>query len=904
MRSVSIILLLFYFPSFIYCQEFDTLSIIRDVDGKLNFADLFRQSGKLEEAKNLTHEAINLAKEKLGEEHDKFARGINLLGLCYLTGDSIDLAEKYILQAKEIRERILTKDQPSYGSSLLCHGLVCQKKADYFEAEKLFLLAKENWEKNFGNKHRHFASCIYSLANLYNDMGRFEDSIPLFKNTLAVWESIIGKNNPLYPNALNGLGVAFQKTNRYYEAELIHREAAEILKKVHGEENADHARSLNNLGVLYAEMGRVEKAEKCFIEFNDILYKLYGENHSEYATGLNNLASLYSDEGKHKDAEMLLLKALEIHKSLLGENNPGYALSLQNLAVLNVEIENFSKAEKLYSQAKEIQFNIRGAENPDYATVLHNMGNLYLLNKEYELAEKNLLEAEKIFAKIFGENHNKTATNRINLGRLYHQIGKSDKSSFYFHNSFNAKQSNLNSAIFHMSERELNLFTTTFEKDEYIFYSMLQNTGRISHEIVEPAYDNMIFRKGFLLNSLNQIKNLALTDSTSTALYNDLKSYRYLLSKEYAKPVAERKQVEEWEEKANALEKELTRTVAGFGEALQQVTWEEVQQEMRPGEAAVEFVHYRYHNPEPTDSIFYSALVLRPGDKAPHFVPLFEERDIAPLLQKASGRRDGKIDDFYLFEEGANGEELYRLIWQPLKELLIGVKKVHCSPSGLLHRINLGAIPVNDRETFADRHQLSVIGSSRQLVVKDKKAEKNANAIVFGGIRYKTDISATAAADSNFVSRSADLPDLLKFKADSTASARGGRFDYLPNTATEAIDISATLKSSGFTVELDTGYHATEEAFRQIGTEVPSPRILHIATHGYFHPDPKTGEADGPAFQYSRHPMIRSGLLMAGSRQAYETGKGPGKPRGRRTDRLRDQPDEPGRYRAGRPFGL
>jgi len=62
-----------------------------------------------------------------------------------------------------------------------------------------------------------------------------------------------------------------------------------------------------------------------------------------------------------------------------------------------------------------------------------------------------------------------------------------------------------------------------------------------------------------------------------------------------------------------------------------------------------------------------------------------------------------------------------------------------------------------------------------------------------------------------------------------------------------------------------------------------SPRVLHLATHGFFFPDPEktsamfetspTLGAAEPVFKISDHPMIRSGLLLAGGNHAWATGK-------------------------------
>lgn len=57
------------------------------------------------------------------------------------------------------------------------------------------------------------------------------------------------------------------------------------------------------------------------------------------------------------------------------------------------------------------------------------------------------------------------------------------------------------------------------------------------------------------------------------------------------------------------------------------------------------------------------------------------------------------------------------MIWKPLEEELSGIKTIYFSPSGLLHRINLDAIPINETETLADRFSLIELNSTRQLVI-------------------------------------------------------------------------------------------------------------------------------------------------------------------------------------------
>ena len=59
-----------------------------------------------------------------------------------------------------------------------------------------------------------------------------------------------------------------------------------------------------------------------------------------------------------------------------------------------------------------------------------------------------------------------------------------------------------------------------------------------------------------------------------------------------------------------------------------------------------------------------------------------------------------------------------------------------------------------------------------------------------------------------------------------------------------------------------------------------SARVLHLATHGYFFPDPDNNESqqnrgfdNEPVFKISEHPFLRSGLVLAGANHAWQTGK-------------------------------
>jgi CHAT domain-containing protein len=405
--------------------------------------------------------------------------------------------------------------------------------------------------------------------------------------------------------------------------------------------------------------------------------------------------------------------------------------------------------------------------------------------------------------------------------------------------------------------------------------------------LADDCYNNILFHKGFLLNGVSKIRNLTLTNLASFDKSNELKSYNRRLAAEYSKSLAERQNIAELEEKANTLEKDLTRSVAGFGDAIRQVTWQEVQQKLKPNEAAIEFVHYLFVNPNPTDSTMYAALVLRPGMKQPVFIPLFEQKQLDTLLKGSGKTKTDYINQLYAL--GNQNKSLYQLIWKPLEQELTGATTIYFSPSGLLHRLNLNAIPVpfptlaaNKNLTLSDRYQLIELGSTRQLVIDAPKTEvaQNKEAQIYGGIQYEMDSTSIKIANVDLNKNPLTTRRGIDF-ANADSTLRGGKWNYLKWTEVEINSLEAILADVGMKPDIHKGYIATEESFKLIGTDKPSPRIVHLATHGFFFPDPKlrvknetvSNGANEPVFKISEHPMIRSGIILSGGNHAWQTGK-------------------------------
>ena len=870
--------------------QVDTAAVARGVDSMIELSRVLTEKKDFNKALEVSETAEKLALEKLGRETVAYAN------VCYNHGVVFQMkmenaeAEKWWLESLAIRKRVLGKENPDYAQSLNNLAIFYTSMGDYEKAMPLNLESISIREKTLGKEHAEYARSLNSQAILYYYLGSYEQAEPLYLEAKAIWGKTSGVEHPDYANSLNNLAVLYKAMGDYEKAEVLYLETKGIREKL-GKENSEYARVLNNLALLYQNMGNYEKAETLCLESKAIREKILGKAHPDYAWSLNVLAILYKSMGKYEQAEPLYLEAKAILEEALGKEYSGNYLVINNLATLFKSVGKYGEAEALLLEANANLEKTFGRKHPNYAISLNNLAHLYASMNNYEKAEQFYLEAEAILKIALGEEHPEYLKSLIGLANLHVVTGRPTQAAALYNEAEKLQQALLAKALHHLSERELNKYLLLFSENQARTLSLTQIPAAPNLLITRTAYNNSLFYTGFLLNASCQISNLAHDDSISTVKYNLFKSYHRRLAKQYALPVSDRDStlVAELETKANDTEKDLAHTVAGFGEALRQVSWQEVQAALQPGEAAIEFIRFDYYNPQPTDSVLYAALLLKPGIESPAFINLFEEKQLEALLEPLAGLGGDGWNELYA---GKMGESLHQLLWQPVEAHLDGVKTVYFSPSGLLHRLNLGAIPSGKSATLSDHLELVAMGSTRQLTVANgqQTAAGAETAVIFGGIQYEMDSTAISPAEPEGLANRHRGPSF----SQTDSSLRGGTWKYLKYSDKEADNIQSLLQTAGFQTEARKGYAATEEAFKLLGRGRPSPRILHVSTHGFFFPEappsppeggenagnsPPSGGLGGP-FKASEHPLIRSGLLLAGANYAWQAGQ----PLGKRED--------------------
>jgi len=779
-----------------------------------NLGILYREMRNFEKAEPLWQEALAIQEKVLGKEHPDYANSLHSFGLLYQVMGNYEKAESLLLEALTIREKVLGKEHPDYADSLQSLGSLYEELGNYEKAEIFLLEALTIREKTQGKEHPDYANNLNSFGLVYHYTGQYEKAEPLWLEALAIRGKVLGKEHPSYAQSLNNLATLYYYIGQYEKAESFLLEALVIREKVLGKEHTRYALSLNNLGIIYQGLGNYEKAESFLLESLAIREKVLGKEHRSYANNLNSLGSFYYNTGQYEKAQPLWLEGLAIKEKVLGKEHPAYAASLHNLGKLYSTMGQYEKAKLFWQQALEILEKALGKEHPDYALSLSALGVLFQELRNYEKAELILLEVLAIREKVLGEEHSDYAATLYELGLLYVNMGDEEKAEAFFQKWFGHLKARIEVEFSYMSEQQKAAFIRNkVQKDIAQFQSATYLIQRPTLQNLQ--YQVALLMKGIRLQADKNTLEYILQQKEPEALeyFRQLLGVRRRLARQYERPVEKREQLDQLKAQEETLEKNLARLSATYRQqsATAKLSYQEVKAALKAGEAAIEFVHFNFYDHKTaTDSTLYAAVVLRPETAHAVLVPLFAAQQLDALLSGSGGRRLDYVDQLYTFSDRGvvrrNEEErrpsLQELIWQPIDSLLEGVQTIYYSPTGLLHRLNLGAIPLDEETNLADKYGLFALTSTRRLATQQAEdSSSNPFALLFGGLRFDYDSLSIAEALIPLDSVLPEQNELLAF-ASLDRSLRGESWQYLKWTVREAEAVQQLLEQNGFTTRV------------------------------------------------------------------------------------------------------
>jgi CHAT domain-containing protein len=831
----------------------------------------------------ITHynEAIRLldTTRMILETHSKkeslqYAFALKYSGTSYNRTGEDQKALKSYLEAITIIDAILGEENLESAKILANIGNIYRNTGNYLTSETYYKDAISLFEKLAGKQSYFYLATVNNLANLYYQCFQAYKALPILLTTKKTIEGALGKNSSLYYYNLGLLGQVYRELDNLDLAEKYFTEERNYDKTSSGEENENYAANCFNFGRLYFYMGQYEKSERFYLQSKQLWEKLIGKNTTDYTWCCTDLAQLYIKMGKFEKAESLLLEARQIIEYREGRNN-GFIEGCKNLGNLYILTRQYKKAERVLIEGKEV-VDVRSYGNSyQNFEISSSLGDLNLFKGNYEEAKRYYNTCRFIIEQgniSESTDHVETLKKLAILDWCQHQT---DSSLSMFSRCLSLQRQGLQKIFQFTSQTEKQSFVSKVsDLADYYFSFALNSSSRRGLGI---AYNTSFSNRNIILESFEQL-NKAIYNSGDTLQkrrYQEWLDTKRELANYYSHSTGQNSNISALEEKANQQEKNLTSFISSIQKdrGLTQITWKKIQNKLLPNEAAIEFLSFRYYDAyRRTDSVYYAALIVRKGLPEPEMVRLFEQKVLDSILNNHISKSDAsQISSLYTRGVPIQGnismdKSIYDIVWKPIESKLKGIKTIYFALAGALHKISFAALPIDAHTFLSDQYELIQLDNTASILDNAVYTVKKTDRVqLFGGVNYDTDSTESLNRD-----------DDQESKANTRSSGNGLTWGFLPGTQKEITNISTIGKNKHFTISVSLGTAASEESIKSLNGAA-SPEILHIATHGFFFPDPKepgvtpfdSGQ-NGNAFRQSQDPLLRSGLILAGANIAWK----------------------------------
>jgi CHAT domain-containing protein/tetratricopeptide (TPR) repeat protein len=691
---------------------------------------------------------------------------------------------------------------------------------------------------------------ISNLGDVYREMGEFDLGISNLKNAKKLYYKFKIKDRDLLATIENNLGLCYKNSSQPKLAEESFNNSLEIRKAAKETNTESYCSTLSNKADMLRMLGRFGEASQILLTALEIRKQYFGINTENYANALSNLASVYFDAGYYNESLEKNLQAKDIYQQIVGEQHQSYANSLNNLSLCYLQLKKYALAIEYKEKALKIIETSVGKDHLRYSAFLISSVGLYLKTNQFQKAESNLKEALFLVEKNLGRKHELFAQAQLSLAEVYSLQRRFEEATPLYFECLDYYSGQINDYFNAMSEENqmdyLQFITPVFESyNIYLINYKLNKPTKNFGEHLKRALRYQLQLKSMLANRSAQLKNEIenSNDADLKKIYQNWLVAKNELLNNYKsiEPVLDNnelfKRTSDLEVQLKSKVKNFTRTTA--------TSFEQLKQNLNDNEAAIEIFKVNESLNDSQSVIKYGALV---------FTNKMLEPDLV-VYKNGDELEDTKFKNYIkCIDEQLTDSLSYTAFIKPLSRSLKGVTRIYISSDGIFYKLSfLGLYNSVTKKYLIDDleiYQISNLGS----ISKNVKNNLNANltADLFGYPDYDYDFKLNKP--NNII------------ESNQLAAKRFGLTNLakLPGTKTEVEEIAKSLTNQNWKTKSYTEQFASEHNLRNVN----SPKILHIATHGFYLKGLESNDKLFLGFENSAikdNSLLRSGLILAGA---------------------------------------
>ncbi len=700
----------------------------------------------------------------------------------------------------------------------------------------------------------------------------------------------------------------------YAKAARLGERVVRIQEKVLGPPNPGTANALSNLAKLCVAMKNYSKALLFYQQVVTIREKALGKQHPYTAGALVLLADVYSRLGDASHAVKTLQQAL-IRLERYKDDIQGFDSTAAHIRLANFRMKFMGDTEgasercqtaarfllnsKIFGSEQESSFSSLVGDSASITmdSPLSSFDMVEFLDTRFprdksslnQRIEHNVFSVEQL-EKSHGPNHPVLAKLFNQLAIKYWVVQNYEKALYYFERGLAAQDRSFARVFVSATEDEKLLFAEQSQESYMIALSLIAQHFSTDASAIRLGLEFVLRRKGIVLDTQTREQRILAENSGNEVLaaWQRLTQNRSTLSHLLLSGPGKQSPTE-YEQAVDKLRAAITQEEEFLaqhnGLAAQELSQQEVTAqrlaEALPREGTlVEFVRIQDWDEENrrwATADRYIAFTLT-ADNQVTLINLGEAETIDTKLSESLAaienpefRRDLQT---YAHQVDTQLAQLYALLLHPLEAALGSRKKLIVSPDGELSKVPFAALRTPDGYYLIEKTTVSYVSSGRDLLQTGREGAATVDLLLVANPAFDDQEILQATAVSESAVRASDY---------------GEHFDPLPGTAAEAHVIPSLLTG---TQQVLQGREATESAVRS----AKSPKVLHLATHGFFLKNEDTFPPDArisssllvnnvergkggikvlssgkpSVTQQHVNPLVRSGLALAGANHAKD----------------------------------
>lgn len=775
-------------------------------------------------------------------------------------------------------------------------------RQDHAEAFSLATFAFAGNLQLLGESHANMARSAIRAGRLARMLGEYENAKEFLESGLVQLKAFAGEHSIDVTGAQSELARLYLNLEDFAAALPLARSAVDGYHRLWGENNLVYAQNLELMGLVYGGLHEPALAHDYVLQSHEVLSSLLEPTDHRLLRSQTNLAVATSwDPNRTKEARSMFENVIVAYRNAEREWHLDFTEALLAYGDALVRWKEDSAAEELFREAAEVDIQLDWlADDAIHASILARLGATQRRLAKLEDARRSLGEAERLQRKLYGDHSPILSDTMLQLATVSALLGENATARSQVEESLRIQQEAISHVGTLMSQAALTEMLGSDESGLDLLISLLIDSPPSEDEIEQALYWTLQ-RKGLALDLACQTRALQrsrLFDSTTVEQVNKLQ----LLNQQAADLALRRTN----DSDANAIRqrRELLATqIAELNSELSQSLHldfpsliksesdvSDLHHVLPDGTMLIEFLKITRPISQDTggkaDSHYVAFVILGGTERATiQYADLGNAEEIDGIVEELRKHTtlvprmlqlgsEADLEQQYI----AIAKRLHDRLLQPLSANFSAVHTLIVSPDARLNVVPFGALVDPTGRYVIEKFDISYVSSARDLLRSHDVTGQGT--IVISDPNFDADIENRQKVVRQ-LDQTTPLNRLIATRGVEQLELRSLRWTRLPGAQREARDVERLLVASKYApVSKFMGDEAVEEVLKS----AHPPRIIHLATHGFYVPEeaelddhvdhwPERGSTLA-RLRTAKNPLLRSGIVLAGANRTSGSNSG------------------------------